>query len=259
MAEIPKNIRVGLYESKHVLRPQVLTPGTYSIQLQTDGNSLLSTVWVKAATGTVEVKYWDYTSGDGVIASERYELNGHGVISTPQSHRIIVTRLHNKPVAEVIVSGGNVEVGLYISVISDFPVDLKGSIVDGQTANLLSDGGLPISVYNPDDGKFYLLRGGESGLSIAPQVSTPKKHTLIVASANTEQTFTFPAGTRQVGFKARGTGKILWGWDSGDTVTNYTTLDHGCVYASPIFDKPSLTLYFQSPIAGLVIEAESWS
>lgn len=259
MAEIPKNIRVGLYESKHVLRPQILTPGTYSIQLQTDGNSLLSTVWVKAATGTVEVKYWDYTSGDGVIASERYELNGHGVISTPQSHRIVVTRLHNKPVAEIIVSGGNVEVGLYISVITDFPVDLKGSIVDGQTANLLSDGGLPISVYNEDDGKFYLLRGDDNGLASTSSCGLPTVANVLISSANVEQSHTFPVNTKRFFVKARGSGKIKLAHIATQSATDFITIWPGAVYDSKEVKANQYTIYFQSPIAGLVVEMESWA
>lgn len=256
-----ENVQLNLYDSRIIFDVQSLPAGTYTKRLQIFGNAILSTLWVKSIDvgATVTVTYWDFGPGDGTIASEKIVIASHPVASAVVSSRIIVTRIHNRPRVEVVVSGGSAELGIYATIANDFPVDLKGSIVDGQTANLLVDGGLPVSVYNPDDGKFYLLRGSDAGLFVAPSVSTPLNHTITIAAANVEQSFTFPAGTKKIGFKARQTAKIQYGWAIGDSSANFTTLYPGSIYQSEMFNKSSLTLYFQSPLAGLIIEAQSWS
>lgn len=260
---VPTLLNLDQYETRELLALESRASSLYTAKMMIRGNSLLSSVFVKSITAgaTLKINYYDTTTGTD-SSPERFDLNSHNLITAAdvgKTFRILVTRIHNKPQVEAIVTGGTVEFGVYISVVSDFPVDIRGAILDEQLANLPLDGGLPVSVYNPDDGKFYLLRGSDAGLFIAPSVSTPLNHTLTVIAANIEQSFTFPAGTRRFLLRPRGNSKIKLAHVVTQSSTNYLTIFAGQVYQSPEFYPQAKSIYFQSPTAGAVIEAESWT
>lgn len=259
----PTVVNLDQYDTRELFSLEARGVGVYNAKMMIRGNALLSSVFVRAISpgATVKVNYYDTTTGTDSL-SERFDLTSHPLITDSQAGqtlRQVVTRIHNKPQIEVIVTGGIVEFGVYLSVISDFPVDLKGSILDGQTANLALDGGLPISVYNPDDGKFYLLQGDEGALASGSNAETPAVSNVIIAAANVEQSHTFPASTKRFFVKPRGAGRINLAHVATQSGTNYITIWPGAVYDSRDVKSKAYTIYFQSPIAGLVVEMEHWS
>lgn len=95
---------------------------------------------------------------------------------------------------------------------------------------------------------------------LAKQPTTGKIEHATIAAANTEQSHTFPAGTRQFVVKASTGGKILFTHNAGTSGSTGLTIPAGSVYESPQFQAAAAKIiYFQSPIAGLVVELESWS
>lgn len=154
-------IRLALYETSAVVPVQVFAPATHTIKLHAEGNSLLSTVYVKSLDpgASVLVKYWDFGPGEGENPGERIELAEHALINTANtSDRLTVSALHNKPRIEIIVAGGNAEVGVYVSVVSTFASDLDSALKKHlQNANLLTDKGLVGMGYDATSGKFYFL------------------------------------------------------------------------------------------------------
>jgi hypothetical protein len=162
-------IKIGLYDSVYILTPVVnLSVGSHFFRLHSAGNSLLSTVYVRNATGTVKVTYYDYGAGDddGVDVGSEITLTEHPTLSANQTDRRVVTKIHNHLRLRVDIVGGSAEVGLLATVVADFP--LSGNLFDGQTANLTTDGGLPIAVYDDSLNKFFLLRGNNGVLPFDP-------------------------------------------------------------------------------------------
>lgn len=79
-----------------------------------------------------------------------------------------------------------------------------------------------------------------------------------IAVANTEQSHTFPAGSRSIQVKARGGSKLKMSFSPGTSGTTYQTIWPGAVYSQENIGATSTTIYFQSPVAGLVVEMTSW-
>lgn len=261
MADTP--FRLGLYETLPILKPTVLGPGIHTFKIMPAGNSLLATIWVKSIVGgsTLQATWYDYAVGSDEEPGAKYTLETGPILATPTVRRDVITEIHNQVYVDLVVVGGtSVEVALIASVVTDFPVELNGNVLDGQIANLLADGGLPVITYDGSDGKFYILRsvGGAIATSAVPALSDGFMENVPVVSANVEQSHTFPAGTKHFRMKARGAGRIQLSHTSGTSGSTYATVWGGSPYISPEFNNPSKTIYFQSPVAGLVIELESW-
>lgn len=177
--------RLGLYESMTVIPIASFNPGIYYVRLGTPaGNSLLSTLFVKSASGSVAVEYEDSGPGDGTLPGEIINLGGHAVFNTGAvSERIIITRISNKPRIKVTVLGGAVEFGLHISIVSDFPSEAP--FLDGDAVDLNKDKGQPLSILDESDGKFYLARGSKGVLS----ASTAHGFTLDLLRLNASSTW----------------------------------------------------------------------
>lgn len=101
--------------------------------------------------------------------------------------------------------------------------------------------------------------GFTSKTKITPSIDDGVIENATIAAANVEQSHTFPAGTVQFLVKARGSGKIKLAHTLGTSGSTYLTIHPGSVYTSPEFKPDAKTIYFQSPVAGLVIEMESWA
>lgn len=124
---VDPNFRLGLFEARVIVPVQELAAGTHKFPLgQPAGNSLLSTIFVRAidSGASVKVNYYDFGPGDGSEPGERIELAGHPLISAgqePISDRRVISRISNKPVLEIVVADGSAEVGVHIAVVADFP------------------------------------------------------------------------------------------------------------------------------------------
>lgn len=162
-------IKIGQFETIAVVR-QVLPVGTFTFTVHSSGNSILSSAYVKSGAGMAVVKWYDFHSSNGEEVAARFDLGQHPALTAGQKDRRIVSRIHNNARVEVVVTGGPAEVMVLASMIADFPVELTGNIKNGQVANLLADGGLPISLYDADDGAFYLAQGDDGRLIVAADV-----------------------------------------------------------------------------------------
>jgi len=167
--------RLGLYESMTVIPIASFNPGIYYVRLGTPaGNSLLSTLFVKSASGSVAVEYEDSGPGDGTLPGEIINLGGHTVFNTGAvSERIIITRISNKPRIKVTVLGGAVDFGLHISIVSDFPSEAP--FLDGDAVDLNKDKGQPIVLYDETAGTWNFAQGvGGSISAVVDAPGTPK-------------------------------------------------------------------------------------
>lgn len=154
-------------ESARILPLGFYEPGTYTVPIQPNGNSLLSSILVLSVEpgASVRVNYFQTTSADE--ASERTEIVSHDNISTasPQARQLLVTRIHSKVFAEVIVTGGEVQVGILGSVVSTFATDLEAALkADAQAlAPTGSDRGMPIMVVDRANDQFRFLAADPDG------------------------------------------------------------------------------------------------
>lgn len=153
-------------------------PGTYKQIAEIRGNSILSSVFIRAIDpgATLKINYYDTTTGATV--GERFELTGHDLItdSTPPltTFRVLVTRIHHRVAAEAIVTGGNVDFSLYATTVSSSASDLDNALIrDGDTFVQTINKALPTAVLDDSDGKLYFLRGKEGKLTIEQDFGTP--------------------------------------------------------------------------------------
>jgi hypothetical protein len=159
-------INLDQFETSELLEFATRSDGTYKAQMMIRGNSILSSVFVKSVSpgATLKVNYFDTTSGTEQL-SERFDLNGHALITDAdvgKTFRIVVSRIHNKPIIEAVVTGGTIEFGVYVTVVSDFPSEL---ILDENTA-------LPVQEKIPStSGDIYPLSVDNLSWTLVPLVA----------------------------------------------------------------------------------------
>lgn len=96
-------------------------------------------------------------------------------------------------------------------------------------------------------------------VSTLPEVATRTIANITIAAANTEQSHTFPANTRFYLLRTRNHARLQIADNSGESSTKFITVSPGAVYSSQVFNAVTTAIYFQSPIAGTIVEAESWA
>lgn len=150
------------FQTKAIVPIRTFEPGVYTRKMIIQGNSILSTLLVTEcdAGASVAVTYFDY--GLGSDLGEKFYHPPHTTISAPNfvpPDRILITKIHDKPVCEITVTGGNVKLGIYVTVVASFASDLDSALVrDATTADLVSQKAIPIATYDQDQNKWYVLR-----------------------------------------------------------------------------------------------------
>lgn len=78
--------------------------------------------------------------------------------------------------------------------------------------------------------------------------------------AATEYSYTFPTGTKQYILKLRTATSVLkTAYISGDSLINWFTVPPGCYMSDDNLSSPvGMTIYFNSPDPGQVIEIKVW-
>ena len=104
-----------------------------------------------------------------------------------------------------------------------------------------------------------MTRIASTSVSKATGVTTPKVDNLVIAAADTEQSFTFPAKTKSFLIQPRGNSKLRLSYAAGMSGTDFYTIRSGAFYGESGIDADTTTIYVQSPQAGLVVELVSWS
>jgi hypothetical protein len=91
--------------------------------------------------------------------------------------------------------------------------------------------------------------------------TTPLIANVSIPSANTEVSYPLPTSTTRFLLKLRdGTADLKFSYISGNSGTLYFTVPRGnYISVSQIDTSASVTLYFQSPVAGQVAEIMTWS
>lgn len=178
--EIPVVERLTLFESRALIPIQTFTPNVYTKRMLSEGNSLLSSLFVISMDpgASIKASYWDYTVGSEL--GERYELGGHPLVTSPtapSNDRRLITQLHNKPNLELIVTGGSVTLGVYITVVQSFASDLDSALKqDEQVVDLNRDKGIPVVTFDEAANKFFFLKSINGNLPIALAESGTPKH-----------------------------------------------------------------------------------
>lgn len=179
-----------LYETRAIVPLASYGVGVFERKLFPQGNSLLSTLFVKASAGaTVLVEYYEATTGED--DGEDTLLEAHTTPAPGLADKIIVNKIHNKPRVRVTITGAAATVGVYATVVSSFASDVGSSLFkDNSTATLALDLGSQGVIYDPILGKHFFARGSSgvqdvnitnvvnftgtvstSGLSIAGRIS----------------------------------------------------------------------------------------
>lgn len=158
---VDTTVFLGEFETKSLLDLEVRPAGTYYVKMMVRCNSLLSSVYIKSGTGTVKANYFDTTTGDE-LSPERFDLTSHDLLTAPadngETHRILVTKIHNKPILELIVTG-TVEFGVYVTAVSTSASDIDSALIrDGDTFVQETNKAIPIACYNEDTGLMEFIR-----------------------------------------------------------------------------------------------------
>jgi len=158
-------LRLGLYESKAILPLISRGPGTFTQKMFTEGNSILSTVFVQSLDvgASVSVKYYDFTTGGDV--GESYLLQSHEtIVSSLTDDRQLITKMHNKPYVVATVTGGNAIFGVYVTVVVSQASDIDSALKkENQSVDLVTDKVMPIMFYDTSTGVWRFARG-EAGI-----------------------------------------------------------------------------------------------
>lgn len=91
-------------------------------------------------------------------------------------------------------------------------------------------------------------------------VSTPTIYNLSVTLADTEESQALPIGTKYIRLANHGPADIKYAYASGESGTNYLTLNCGAEIILPGLDSATnYTIYYQSAVTGGRLEIESWA
>ncbi len=112
-----------------------------------------------------------------------------------------------------------------------------------------------MSAFTPAGGGGAATGSNTPGLT---PVSTPTLFNDTLAGANTEQSYVIPPGTKRVSIKARGQYSLKLSYIAGQSGTTYVMIPPGAEYTEVDLAVTSLTAYYQSPTASVVVEILTW-
>ena len=257
-------IKLGLYETKTIMTLTTRGPGVYEQKLYAAGNSLLSSLFIESGAGTVVAEYFDYSTGGDV--GEEYQLETHVQPAIGETNRMLVTRIHDKPVLRVTVTG-TVRFGIYITVVASFASDLDSALVlDGATWNPASDKGLAIMCLDRTIGEFDFIPCENGALkvtgtvtTVAGGVTTPKNTTAITSATPDTETSVALAAVKRFRITNRGNAVLKYSFLATESGTNYASLyPNGTIEEEGILSA-NVTIYMQSPNPSQRVELVSWT
>lgn len=168
------NLKLDLYESRESVPLQTFLPGVYTQKLECRGNSILSTVFVHTidSGASVKVEYIEATTGED--EGEVIFLEEHPLLTTaPQSSKILVTRMHNKPNIRITVTGGEARLGVYITVVASFASELDSALLfDGEDYIPENVKGLMIAGIDEIENQIQFFRFKDGKLQVDAEVSS---------------------------------------------------------------------------------------
>lgn len=255
---VPTNISIRELDTNTLLKLETRPASIYRAKMITKTNSILSSIFVKAIDpgATLQVNYFDTTTGTEAD-NERYDLDSHDLITDAdvgKTFRLTVTRIHNKPQMEAIVTGGSILFGLYITGVSSFASDLDAALLrEGDPLVLTSTKGLPTMCFNETQNQFEFLRCTDDGIKVdgifqEEGLTVPVNESVAFTVADTEQSYTFPTGANTFCVINESNAVIKASWQSGESGTNYWKIHPGQTFTSPpkIIAAATTTIYWQS-------------
>jgi hypothetical protein len=270
VASVSNVKRLKEFQTLDLFPLQEMGPGTYLLPLHIEGNSILSSVYVNAldAGASIKVNYFDTSTGSET--GERYDLTSHPLITTAATSpdRKTIARIHNKPVCEVIIAGGNVTFGVMATVVSSFATDLDTALVANLQDYISSiNKGIPTALLDPNDNKFYLTKGDQGaayvkvvgGFSVSVSANTtPAINNVTATLADTEYNYAFAVGTKKFLIRSRSGTSFKFSFTATESSTNYVTCN-GIYDIENLDESIAFTIYFQTKKAEEIFEILSWS
>lgn len=126
---------------------------------------MLSSLYVHTLDpgATVVVTYHQATTGQEV--GEEVLLATHNIVSVAgTTDQITVPRIHNKPTVTVTVTGGNVTLGLLVTVVDTIVSDIDQALAqDGESFELLQDKAMPTAGLDESSNVLRFLRLDSQG------------------------------------------------------------------------------------------------
>jgi len=90
-------------------------------------------------------------------------------------------------------------------------------------------------------------------------VGRPTIANVSMTLADTEYSYSIPNGTSRFEIKLRALNALLkLAFESGKSGTEYITIPYGSSYAENDVKGGPITLYIQSPTAGMTLEIKTW-
>jgi hypothetical protein len=267
-------VRLTEFQTTELMKLQSRGVDTYITPLLIEGNSILSSIYVKSMDvgASIIARYYDYTTGVST-ATERYFLIDHPTILPAMldptyglTDRKTVTRIHNKPVLEVQVIGGNVEFGVYATVVTSFASDLDSALqFDGEIADLTRDKGMPIVTLDDTSGEFNIVRSTNGRMQVDVPGGIQTVDTTINKRLYSQDLAAVPAASATVITYTVPVGKkfyFLSGYGSSNCDCEWRVFIDGNAYLTRrnYHTKPDVELTLQSPIilvAGQILTVDT--
>jgi len=165
------DFKLKTFDTQNLLLLESRAAGTYIIETHVQGNSLLSTLYVKSIDGgtTVKANYYEETLGSEF--GERKELPGHPVqsLASTNPNKVTVTPFHKSPILEVVVTGGNAEFSIRVTAVNSFATDLDAALIlDGDSFESDADKAIPIACLDEASGELFFMRCNDGALVSDP-------------------------------------------------------------------------------------------
>lgn len=208
----------------------------------------------------------------GTQHNQRGVTQGNTLVG-PQSGLPIDEIVDNQGVRRLAVDAAvNVELPPNLTVDVDYQSGDSVAIGDPNTNTILKvnpDGSIDTNTeIDAADGDNIAISDGTNTLNVNPDgsidvnvspLTSPLIVNQLVASANTEYSYSFPANTKKFTLRMRGSGRLQLSFTVGQSGTNFITIYPGNTYEEIGLKLTGITAYFQSNKAGETVEILSWT
>jgi len=233
-------IQISMGETACGFGVQSRVAGTYSRALTiTNGCALKSSLFISAIDpgATITATYSDTTTGNNY--GESIVLGVHGPFDDttilPFTSQKIITGYHNKPIVDIVITGGSVTFGLYLTICP--------------------------AGFTFEDG-ILLVKSPDTQTNVV--VSPPTIKWIRIVAADTEQSYALPANTKRFQIINRSNKTVRFAYETGKaseqapiTDNEYWPLDPFTTYGEEELTGP-ITFYFEGPNAALDLVVKSW-
>jgi hypothetical protein len=200
------NVKLKQFQTNTPYKLETRAIGTYNERLLIEGNSLISTVYIKSMDvgASLEVNFWEYTTG--AESGERRDIKSHPTfnLTSETPHLLVVAPFHNSPQVECIVAGGNVEFSVHLTCVSSFASAQDNSLIlDGATFEEDINLAQPVACLDDETGLLNFLRCRKGVLPTDPinqgdPFEIVGEDTLTAGSTNTLTSFTVAGSERML-------------------------------------------------------------